>query len=179
MTVVLDSSALITLARVGRLHRIADVVHVPNAVFEEVVQKGAGRPGSVEVAQARWILRRDARDLVSVERLGARVGRGERKRVTQGQIAGYATSATFRLNRITEIGAMGPGVTPMKFGLYSSIANPPRVEHLERAIDEVIAEAQLAEYVGFDSCFFGEHHQDKDGFLPSPHGHGHSKSARP
>src|SRR5438477_4141986 len=56
----------------------------------------------------------------------------------------------------------------MKFGLYSSIANPPRGEHLERSIDEVIAEAQLAESVGFDSCFFGEHHQDTDGFLPSP-----------
>jgi probable F420-dependent oxidoreductase len=56
----------------------------------------------------------------------------------------------------------------MKFGLYSSIANPPRGEHLERSIDEVIAEAQLAESCGFDSCFFGEHHQDRDGFLPSP-----------
>ena len=56
----------------------------------------------------------------------------------------------------------------MRFGLYASIANPPRGEHLDRAIDETIAEAQLAESVGFDSCFFGEHHQDKDGFLPSP-----------
>src|SRR5678816_2482166 len=56
----------------------------------------------------------------------------------------------------------------MKFGLYSSIANPPRGENLDRAIDEVIAEAQLAEANGFDSCFFGEHHQDADGFLPSP-----------
>ena len=56
----------------------------------------------------------------------------------------------------------------MKFGLYSSIANPPRGERLDRSIDEVIAEAQLAESVGFDSCFFGEHHQDRDGFLPSP-----------
>jgi probable F420-dependent oxidoreductase len=56
----------------------------------------------------------------------------------------------------------------MKFGLYSSIANPPRGEHLDRCIDEVIAEAQLAEATGFDSCFFGEHHQDHDGFLPSP-----------
>jgi probable F420-dependent oxidoreductase len=56
----------------------------------------------------------------------------------------------------------------MRFGLYSSIANPPRGEHLDRSIDEVIAEAQLAETCGFDSCFFGEHHQDKDGFLPSP-----------
>ncbi len=56
----------------------------------------------------------------------------------------------------------------MKFGLYSSIANPPRGEQLDRCIDEVIAEAQLAEASGFDSCFFGEHHQDHDGFLPSP-----------
>src|SRR5258708_30863932 len=56
----------------------------------------------------------------------------------------------------------------MKFGLYSSIANPPRGEHLDRCIDEVIAEAQLAETSGFDSCFFGEHHQAHDGFLPSP-----------
>lgn len=56
----------------------------------------------------------------------------------------------------------------MRFGLYSSIANPPRGDDLDRAIDEVIAEAQLAEASGFDSCFFGEHHQDADGFLPSP-----------
>ena len=33
------------------------------------------------------------------------------------------------------------------------------------AASKVIAEALLAESVGFDSCFFGEHHQDKDGFL--------------
>ena len=56
----------------------------------------------------------------------------------------------------------------MKFGIYSSIANPPRGEQLDRCVDEVIAEAQLAEECGFDACFFGEHHQDKDGFLPSP-----------
>ncbi len=56
----------------------------------------------------------------------------------------------------------------MKFGIYSSIASPPRGDDLDRCVDQVIAEAQLAEASGFDSCFFGEHHQDKDGFLPSP-----------
>jgi alkanesulfonate monooxygenase SsuD/methylene tetrahydromethanopterin reductase-like flavin-dependent oxidoreductase (luciferase family) len=56
----------------------------------------------------------------------------------------------------------------MKLGLYSSIANPPRGEQLDRCIDEVTAEAQLAEASGFDSCFFGEHHQGHDGFLSSP-----------
>ena len=56
----------------------------------------------------------------------------------------------------------------MKFGIYSSLADPPRGENLARCVDEVLEEAQLAEDYGFDSCFFGEHHQDKDGFLPSP-----------
>ncbi len=56
----------------------------------------------------------------------------------------------------------------MKFGIYSSIADPPAGENLALRIDEVVAEAKMAESVGFDSCFFGEHHQDKDGFLPSP-----------
>src|SRR5882672_6369739 len=61
-----------------------------------------------------------------------------------------------------------PKEARMKFGLYSSIASPPRGEHIDRCIDEVIDEAQLAESCGFDSCFFGEHHQDADGFLPAP-----------
>ena len=56
----------------------------------------------------------------------------------------------------------------MQFGIYSSIADPPAGENLALRVDEVVAEAKLAESVGFDSCFFGEHHQDKDGFLPSP-----------
>ena len=56
----------------------------------------------------------------------------------------------------------------MKFGIYSSIADPPAGADLSSKVEEVVSEARLAESVGFDSCFFGEHHQDKDGFLPSP-----------
>ena len=33
----------------------------------------------------------------------------------------------------------------MKFGIYSSIADPPRGDRLDLRIDEVIAEAKLAE----------------------------------
>ena len=55
-----------------------------------------------------------------------------------------------------------------KFGIYSSIADLPRGERLDQRIDEVIAGAKLTEEVGLDSCFSGEHHQDRDGFLPSP-----------
>src|SRR2546427_9081379 len=71
-------------------------------------------------------------------------------------------------SRPCDVSSAHPKEARMKFGLYSSIASPPRGEHIARCIDEVIAEAQLAESCGFDSCFFGEHHQDTDGFLPSP-----------
>jgi probable F420-dependent oxidoreductase len=56
----------------------------------------------------------------------------------------------------------------LQLSLYSSIANPPHGEDLDRCVDETSAEAQLAESCGFDAMFFGEHHQDQDGFLPSP-----------
>lgn len=49
MILVLDSSALITLARIGRLdllRQVAGTVHIPEAVYEEVVQAGQGRHGS-------------------------------------------------------------------------------------------------------------------------------------
>ena len=80
MILVLDSSSLISLARVGRLdtlRRIAGTVHIPEAVYEEVVQTGQERPGSVEVAQAHWIARHQVEDEAAVARLRARVGRGE------------------------------------------------------------------------------------------------------
>ncbi|MCB1740381.1 MAG: LLM class flavin-dependent oxidoreductase [Gammaproteobacteria bacterium] len=56
----------------------------------------------------------------------------------------------------------------IKLALYSSIANPPRGDDLDRCVAETIAEAELAEACGFEGFFFGEHHQDKDGFLPAP-----------
>ena len=31
-----------------------------------------------------------------------------------------------------------------------------------------MAEAQLAEKCGFDSCFFTEHHQQPDYYIPNP-----------
>jgi probable F420-dependent oxidoreductase len=56
----------------------------------------------------------------------------------------------------------------IKLGLYSSVANPPRGDDLDRCVQEAIAEAELAEDCGFHGFFFGEHHQDRDGFLSSP-----------
>src|SRR5215470_16215194 len=56
----------------------------------------------------------------------------------------------------------------MKFGLYSSIANPPSGEHLEHAIDEVIPGARPAQGGGFQFCLLRQQHQDTEGFPPPP-----------
>lgn len=80
MILVLDGSALIALARIGRLdllRHLAERVHIPEAVYDEVVTRGQGRPGSTEVAEAHWISRRHVQDRAAAGRLGGRLGRGE------------------------------------------------------------------------------------------------------
>ncbi len=57
---------------------------------------------------------------------------------------------------------------PLRFGIYMAVADPPDGRALARRVEEAREEAELAEQCGFDFCLIGEHHQDPDGFLPSP-----------
>jgi hypothetical protein len=55
---VSDASPLINLAYLGQLDLLRQLygqVAVPQRVWDEVVARGAGRPGSAEVAAATWI----------------------------------------------------------------------------------------------------------------------------
>ncbi len=80
MIVVSDASPLIALAYL----EILDVlpawfgsVHVPLGVWEEVVERGRGRPGEKELMEAAWIIRREVRDAIAVQILQERLDRGE------------------------------------------------------------------------------------------------------
>jgi predicted nucleic acid-binding protein len=79
--VVADSSFLIALAMVDvwwLLPQIFAEVFIPEAVYDEVVTQGAGRPGATEVAHAAWIRRGTVQDTDRVQRYRAeRLGRGE------------------------------------------------------------------------------------------------------
>ena len=58
MRVVSNSSVLINLARIGKLdllHELYGELVIPEAVWQEVVIKGAGQPGTDEVKAATWI----------------------------------------------------------------------------------------------------------------------------
>lgn len=56
----------------------------------------------------------------------------------------------------------------MKVGYFPCQQDPPRAEAIARIWREAVAEARIAEKVGFDGCFFSEHHQQADGYLPNP-----------
>jgi predicted nucleic acid-binding protein len=83
VTVVSDSSPLITLARAHHLELLSEFygqVLVPREVYEEVVVVGAGLPGADEVQRASWI---EVRYLwqaegSAVESASAGLGAGER-----------------------------------------------------------------------------------------------------
>ena len=141
MILVLDSSALITLARIGRLdvlRQIAGSAHIPEAVFAEVVQRGQARPGSAEVAQAPWVARHQVQDQATVARLRARVGRGEAEAIVLARElqadALILDDATAR--RLAE--AEGRNV----FGLLGLLLHGKRtgvVEAVRPLLDEMIA----------------------------------------
>ena len=56
----------------------------------------------------------------------------------------------------------------MQVGYFPCQQDPPKGERIGELWNEVVAEAQLAEEVGFDSCLFSEHHQQADGYFPNP-----------
>ena len=58
MTVVSNSSPLITLARIGRLellHDLYQTIAITPEVYQEIVVAGAGLTGAAEVATSRWV----------------------------------------------------------------------------------------------------------------------------
>lgn len=81
MKVIADSSFLIALATIDALpliSRIFSEVFIPEAVYDEVVTRGAGLPGAEEVTSAAWIKRITATDDEKVKAYRAdRLGAGE------------------------------------------------------------------------------------------------------
>jgi predicted nucleic acid-binding protein len=59
LIVVSNSSPLIALSIVNSLdllHALYGTIYIPEAVFHEVVIRGAGRPGATAVANTAWIV---------------------------------------------------------------------------------------------------------------------------
>jgi len=89
--VVANASPLIALAKIERfslLKRLFGEILVPNAVWQEVVVQGAGRPASEQVVVAernRWCRRQVVKDDLAVRVLRATLGSGEAEAIVLAQ----------------------------------------------------------------------------------------------
>ena len=84
MSFVADSGPIISFARAGRLELLRQVVGelwIPEAVYTELVVKGAGKPGAAETAQDIWIKRRPVTRRELVRKLPRKLGEGEREAI--------------------------------------------------------------------------------------------------
>jgi len=81
--VVADSSCLIALAQIelfGLLKELFSKIYIPRAVYEEVVVKGRGEPGSGETESALkdgWISMKDVNAKTAIDALRTILGKGE------------------------------------------------------------------------------------------------------
>jgi hypothetical protein len=79
VSIVSDSSPLISLARIGRLDLLSKLyprVCVSVEVYKEVVTKGSGLPGAQQVAAAQWIEVREIRDSAATVKAIEQTGLG-------------------------------------------------------------------------------------------------------
>ena len=82
--IVSDTGPLIAFARLGRLpllRQVVSTVLIPDAVFNEMVTRGRGRPGSSEVAEGTWIQRRTVSDQEALPQFPAPLHAGEREAI--------------------------------------------------------------------------------------------------
>jgi hypothetical protein len=82
MKIIADAGPLLSFARAGRLDLLREVVSeviIPEAVYEEIVVQGAGKPGAHDVQHASWIIRDRAQDRSLVDSLPDKLHQGERE----------------------------------------------------------------------------------------------------
>jgi len=88
LKVVCDSTVLIGLAKIGKIDLLKQIyreVFIPDAVFNEVVSKGKGRPGVKEISNTEWIKKESIKDKRTVEMFIAEIGQGEAEVLVLGK----------------------------------------------------------------------------------------------
>mgnify|MGYP001411078255 CR=1 FL=1 len=132
MRVVSNSSALINMARIGKLTLLRElfgVLIVPDAVWQEVVVEGAGQPGADEIGSADWIQRQAVMNMQLVQALQQDLDAGEAEAIALSlEIGAELLLMDENLGRETArhlglryIGLIGALVMAKRRGLISAI----------------------------------------------------------
>jgi predicted nucleic acid-binding protein len=138
---VLDSSALITLARIGQLtllHEVAETILIPEAVYDEVVRAGQNRPGRAAVEQAHWIVRRQVHDRAAVTHLRHQVGPGGAEAIVLAKEAGADALVLDDLTARRVAEAAGQKVVGL-LGLLLHSKERGVVNNVKHLLDQIIS----------------------------------------
>jgi uncharacterized protein len=93
MSIIADSGPILSCARANQLellHQVIGGITIPDAVYEDIVVRGAGKPGSTEVQGASWIRPLPVRDRVFVDQLPPKLHLGEREAIALAREQGVA-----------------------------------------------------------------------------------------
>jgi predicted nucleic acid-binding protein len=159
--VVSNTSPLMNLAIIGRLDLLRhfyETIHVPEAVWNELVVQGRGKPGSDAIASAAWIQIHAVQNRHLVSALREKLDPGESEAIALAlelnttlllidESEGRRIAATYNL---TKTGALGILLLARKQGQISSLRDemnklqneahfwisPPLYEKLLRAAGE-------------------------------------------
>ena len=88
MIIVSDSGPIISFARAGHLElmkRLFQEIRIPEGVYEDIVVRGVGKSGAVEVKRAGWIKKEGVRNRIEVNQLPTGLGLGEREAIILAQ----------------------------------------------------------------------------------------------
>ena len=84
MAIVSDSGPILSFARAGRLELLPGLLQkliIPQAVWDDLVVRGSGKPNAGVIAEAPWIERYVVRDRNLVHSLPGRLHVGEREAI--------------------------------------------------------------------------------------------------
>ncbi|MBI2820610.1 MAG: DUF3368 domain-containing protein [Acidobacteria bacterium] len=93
MTVVADAGPVVSFARAARLDLLEATLTelaIADAVWEDIVVRGAGRSAARAVSTAQWIQRHTVRDRSLVDDLPERLHLGEREAIVLAKELGLA-----------------------------------------------------------------------------------------
>lgn len=88
MIIVSNSGPIISFARAGHLELLKQLfqkIRIPEAVYEDIVVRGADKPGAIEVKSGGWIKKEEVKNRIEVDQLPTGLGLGEREAIILAQ----------------------------------------------------------------------------------------------
>ncbi len=139
MIVVSNSSPLVSLSAIGRLDLLRDLygaITIPQAVHDEVVVQGPGRPDPPRSGGIDWIIRRDVSDPDVVTALEGQLDRGEAEAIAlASELQADLLLMDERLGR-TEAARFGLRVIGV-LGVLIEAKGRGRLQRIEPILDEL------------------------------------------